>query len=255
MVLEDRVEFIRNVNDELVPRGIDAKPFDATFEMISFTYELVKDIDIDSLTDMNRARAIYYWMGSNVSRELNPKNVNSFRDVERVGYFHKSGSEAFALRKGMCVDMAYLYTTLAKIANIKSGIANVYVDSDGDDEDHMCSWIEWLDNTYLIDITRNHGFGAKHKRFSLMEDHDAREFYNNYSRNYNLRNWEAVMNYSGYSYSSGATYHRNNFGTLSKITGILGISILAFAFSLESCDVVSGDKKIITPFIEELFDR
>lgn len=246
MGLENRLNFIEMVNREKFYNGLDKKPFDAIPSMISRTFDLIRDVPIDRSTEFNRARAIYDWCRTNIKREFDSSNVKTFKDVERLEYFHKSASETFELKTGMCVDVSFLYSTMAKIAGVDAGIAAVYVDADGDDCDHMCSWINFLGNNYLVDVTRSGGFNVRHKKFRVFSENEARDFYNHYSKNYNARNWDALLGYSNHKST-------NNYGEISKVCGLIAALLFSTCVYLEACDKIPEKQKIILPIVEKIF--
>src|SRR3989344_4599579 len=167
-------KFLGKIEDDKYFKGIDTKPFDATKDMVGLTYHLIKDIKLDTCDSLNLARSkfsrsqkIFNWVYTHIKPEFNPKCLNDPTDLDRLKYYRKSASETFALRRGMCMDASFLYTTMAKIAGLESGIAIIYKNSSGREEDHVCSWVEWLDKIHLMDTSRANGFGISHKTFIL----------------------------------------------------------------------------------------
>jgi transglutaminase-like putative cysteine protease len=90
----------------------------------------------------------------------------------RFSGYNDSAIGTFNFKKGVCLDMAILYTTMARLMDISSYVVDVNVDFQGKKVNHACSLItivNGLSRYYLVDIAY-HQFNVKHKVYKIKPD-------------------------------------------------------------------------------------
>ncbi len=206
---ESRQEFLERVEDTKWYHSLGRKPFDFTDDMVNTVYEITKSYDIG---DRRKAVLIFWDLHERIKQELTKAQCKN-RDFiwNESGNRTKSASETFEARKGMCDDVSFLYTTMAKIAGFNSGVAFVTY---GSYEDHMCSWIRDNDGLVLVDVAQR-TYNAKHSRYLLLDDDETITFFNTHCMNYNNRDREAFEESSEY-YSRMASGANVDLGGLSR---------------------------------------
>ena len=181
--LEERVGEIYNNKSYY---GIDFEPLYADRELIRRTLLLDLKYDNYYVGDLAKAKMLHDFVGKNISAELSERECSNGRFPRR--YYFKTARETFRLRKGMCVDVAILYTTMARILGYESNVVNVFEDDNGDEIGHFCSWIKYNSELILVDTTDYNGFGIKHKRFTPYDDDRLIEYYKDIMLKANKRN-------------------------------------------------------------------
>lgn len=179
--LERRIEtkdsFERRVYKNWQRLGLDRKPYDATPAMVDAVWEMVGS----SCSDF-RARRLLYWF---------KENYHGLSDGD-----YQSASGTFVSRRGICVDAAVLYTTMAKIAGLESYVALVTKEDNGKPIGHMCS-VVYLDNKLVLVDPQCEVFDPFFAEFRVFEDSTARAAYYNYMIKFNERNKRAAFKFEG----------------------------------------------------------
>ncbi len=177
--LEERVETRENFEARVYKNweryGIDKKPYDANPAMVDFVWDIVGS----SCNDF-RARRILDWFEDN------------FINVKDCDY--QSAGESFVSRRGLCVNSALLYTTMAKIAGIKANVALVTKRSNGRPMSHMCSAVYLDDKLVLVDPYFR-VFDPVYGEFRIFNDKTARMAYYEYLLKFNERNKNAAFKF------------------------------------------------------------
>jgi len=177
--LEERVEtkeaFDARVYRNWEKYSIDKKPYDATPAIV----DLVWDMAGRGCDDF-RARRILYWF---------KENFSSTR-----GGDYQSASQSFVSKKGLCVNSAILYTTMAKIAGLNSFVALVTKKGNGRPMSHMCSGV-YLDSRLVLVDPSLKVFDPVYREFRVFDDATARSVYYGYILKFNERNKEAAFKF------------------------------------------------------------
>jgi len=147
---ESKSEFYHRANND---SSIDRKPFDANNQIIEQTWNLVYPYSMHST---ERARSIFNWM-----------NQNFTYDKSMIPEPYLSASETFSIRRGVCREFAFLYTTMARIAGFKAYHVGVF--NKRGEMSHECSAIKLQGRLVLVDVAY-HQFDIYHKDTKVFYD-------------------------------------------------------------------------------------
>lgn len=170
--LESREEFNRRVRND---HGLGTKPFDTSEDMIDCVWDVTKTCPVGTYA---RAVNLYRWFQAAIR-----KNFGSNRN-----YYFQTAAELFSSRRGKCVDFAFLYTTMSRIAGVGSSFVHIDEDRKGNTAAHACSVIYPVDRDRQIFVDyANGGFDVKHRKFRVFSDSKVRDYYDNYCLAWNKR--------------------------------------------------------------------
>lgn len=167
-----------------------------SYHSIKSLEELVKRIDYDFKTDIEKARAAYTWIALNINYENDfsglinkPDKILAFNkhDLKRRIKVEKEKliSTAFISKKGVCKEYAYLFQKICNLLNIKNQLIYGYIrNSNFDigfmpkDKNHVWNSFKVNDKWIVIDVTLAAGYMHKNiwqkqfntNFFNLRED-------------------------------------------------------------------------------------
>ena len=164
-------------------------PFTVTNEMRRFA----KNYTPVHMEDIVKAKRIFEWMRENIEYDHSVKLRNS-------EYRYKPAHEVYSTKMAICLDQAFLYTTLVREAGIESKIVFINVDERENEVCHACSSIEIDGDILLVDPAQNK-FDAMHRDYKIFSDEEAIRAYfgyrhtygkneNGHARNSEIVNWE-----------------------------------------------------------------
>ncbi|MFP4424699.1 MAG: transglutaminase-like domain-containing protein [Candidatus Woesearchaeota archaeon] len=134
----------------------------------------VSDATRDATTNRDKARKIFDWFMENIDYD-NEKLRNA-----KEGKFksYRNSKEVLKEGMGLCGEMAYLYTTMARYVGLHSNYAIVKVDAHGSNVSHACSavFLDSLDD--IPDPKKKHilvdpaykQFDIQHKAYAILPD-------------------------------------------------------------------------------------
>ena len=118
-----------------------------------------------------RAYAIFEWMTRNVRYD-----EEKLHRIEAGGNPPMRGPrETLEEKKGVCIEQAYLYTSIARAANLEAGIVDVLKTRDGKRE-HACSSVKLWGDIYYVDPAYE-TFAIKHRKVRRMSDLEVEEYF------------------------------------------------------------------------------
>lgn len=121
-------------------------------------------------TAEDKARKLYDWFEDNIS----------YGDSRRwTGY--STGQEVFRIKQGVCGEMAFLYTTMARAVGLKSNFYAVDRDHRNKKVCHACSGVETEQRLILVDPAY-HTFDIKHKKYKKLTDKRIKEMVEQWRR-------------------------------------------------------------------------
>ncbi len=152
----------------LTESGDDTNPFIISLDLARIVNEEVKPFN----NDFDKAEAIYGWMMENIS----------YDDSRSPLSFHYVNSDKLLKsKKGICLDMAILYVTMARSVGLDSYVADVKIDNGGKPHflwfGHACALVKINGRDVLVDPAYGE-FDIKHRKYRLWKDKDVRRHYN-----------------------------------------------------------------------------
>jgi len=151
-----RSEYMLAINDDSV-----LNPFLISTQLIN----VIRSYTEQCNTPEQIARSIFTWMQDNITYGDN---------VINVGY--QNSVEILKNKTGICGEMAFLFTTMARCCGLQSSWVDVKVDYRGKSVHHACSSVR-LRKEILVDPAYN-TFDIKHKKYVLLNDAHAIRLYN-----------------------------------------------------------------------------
>jgi len=85
---------------------------------------------------------------------------------------YRTSREVFYEKGGICGELSFLYTVLARAIGLKSGIVDVKVDVNGKSVNHACSWVKINGKELLVDLAYG-VYDIKHKKFKKLSDREV----------------------------------------------------------------------------------
>ncbi|RMF55689.1 transglutaminase domain-containing protein [Candidatus Woesearchaeota archaeon] len=114
-------------------------------------------------TDLEKARAIYDWIHDNIK----------YGEI-RGKFRYNNSEEVLHAKKGLCGEMAFLYTTMARSVGLTSNIVLVDRDDRWKKVMHACSVVYIDGREILVDPAYNK-FDIHHKRYKILSDREVME--------------------------------------------------------------------------------
>ncbi|GEM_PF-5911252 len=145
--------------------GKDNHPFGITQAIVGQTLDTILSTD----DDIGKARAIYDWITKNVAYD---KEKGARPRIPP----YRNANETYADKQGVCVELAYLYTAMARIAGLPCKKVTVTVNNRGEQVSHACAAVMAEGRQILVDPAY-HLFDAQHKRYVTLPDDQAVQEY------------------------------------------------------------------------------
>ncbi|MBL7100768.1 MAG: transglutaminase domain-containing protein [Nanoarchaeota archaeon] len=118
-------------------------------------------------SEKKKAYNIFNWIVNNIDY-----NAPWFLRNLRYGSTEKVLEE----EEAVCVDMAFLYVTMARVSGLRAHVADVTRDFKNKKVCHACAIVKAEGKTYLADPAYQI-FGIKHKKFRVIDDSEATQYY------------------------------------------------------------------------------
>ncbi|MFO7710560.1 MAG: transglutaminase-like domain-containing protein [Candidatus Woesearchaeota archaeon] len=137
----------------------------------------VSDATREATTNWDKATKIFDWFMENIdydSEKLRRAKEGKFKT-------YRNSKEVLKEGMGLCGEMAYLYTTMARYVGLHSNYTVVKVDAKGDKVSHACSavFLDSLDDRpdprkkhILVDPAYKQ-FNIQHKAYAILPDRIA----------------------------------------------------------------------------------
>lgn len=164
MPLED---YLESEELEFEERNVGSSPFNYNRRMS----ELVRKISKGTGDEIEKARAVFTWMGWNIEYKYSKWPFK---------YEYNDAVKVFYKKSGICYDLAILYTTLCRLLNLRAGVENVIIDTNGKKVNHACAYIVIDEKKILVDPTYKI-FDVKHKKTERIPNKDVVKEINNYN--------------------------------------------------------------------------
>ncbi|MBI2129589.1 transglutaminase domain-containing protein [Candidatus Woesearchaeota archaeon] len=145
---------------------INDNPFVMSPHLLSYVQERTKN----AATDEDKAKAVFDMIVDYVKYGGDKRGDKTYRNAD----------ETFKTKEGVCGEMGYLYVAAARASGLKSNIAEVDIDERGEKVCHACASVELNGRTILVDPAYQ-TIDAKHKKFKIVTDEEAREKYKLYN--------------------------------------------------------------------------
>lgn len=159
-----REEYNILVNDESIEN-----PFIITSGLVKIIRKRVENCR----SKQEKARAIFDWIQENIEYGTSKR---------RNGY--KNSKEVINDHEGVCGEMAFLYTTMARCCDLRSAYVSVRVDNRGEKVHHACSIVDVGDSNpieILVDPAY-HTYDIHHRKFKVLSDAEILAKYNSWRR-------------------------------------------------------------------------
>lgn len=129
-------------------------PFTINGQLIGIVRSLVSR----SQSREQKARKIYRWVENNI-------------EYGKIGGNEQyiDSSDVLKHKTGICAEMAFLYTAMARSVGLKSNFVSVEIDCYGKSVRHACSSVETERGRILADPAY-HQYDARHQKFKIWED-------------------------------------------------------------------------------------
>ena len=151
----DGLQFSRDYNVIITDATIE-NPFLINGEIAG----IVRRITENTISSDEKARAIYNWI---------VHNIDYGKPQQRKGYI--SSDEVVKNRLGICAEMAFLYTAMARSVGLNSNFVSVDVDCYGKRVNHACSNIGIERGLILVDPAYQ-AYDVKHRSFKIWSDNE-----------------------------------------------------------------------------------
>jgi len=120
-------------------------------------------------TEMDRAKALFKWIDDNI-------------DYSRSdGRGYRQSLEVLRDNQGNCLDMAVMYTAMARAVGLSSNCVDVEIDHSGKEVNHACAGVHMGEGLILVDPAY-HSFDIKHRGFREYSDAEFLEHWNNHNQ-------------------------------------------------------------------------
>jgi len=145
--------------------GRNDHPLGITQAIIGQTLDTILSAD----DDVGKARAIYDWITKNITYDQEKgarPRIPPYRNAQ----------ETYTDKQGVCVELAYLYTAMARIAGLPCKKVTVMVDHYGKQLAHACAGV-MIDGKQVLVDPAYHLFDAQHKQYVTLPDNEAVQEY------------------------------------------------------------------------------
>lgn len=132
-------------------------PLGISSEVIGKTLELTVGAD----SDVAKAKAIYDWIAGKIPYD-DPRTHQGYRNA----------LQTYADKRGICGELTYLYTAMARIAGVPCQKVSVRINDLGEKVIHACAGVQLQGATLLVDPSyrQSDGFGVQHREFTVIPD-------------------------------------------------------------------------------------
>ncbi len=138
-------------------------------------------------TELDKAKAIFYWMRKNISYDLTKYFTRTNGFVRNHKLFgdesgYRNSTEVIDDEEGICGESAFLYVTMARCVGLDSNIVFVNRDCYSDSVNHGCAVVHIRGKRILVDPAYD-TFDIKHKEYRIQSDEEIIRNYRHWRKN------------------------------------------------------------------------